>query len=93
MRMNLVDDEATLLIAGRFTFDDHAEFRDAIRSVLGKAKTLNLDLSDVTYLDSAALGMMLIAKDQIPKVQIAGARGQVLTALNIANFGKLFTYV
>lgn len=52
-------------LRGSFTFKDHHGFRavlDALTAARGSRKTL--DLSEVDFLDSAALGMLLIAEDE-----------------------------
>jgi anti-anti-sigma regulatory factor len=82
---------ATLYTEGRFTFNCHNDFRTNLLKLIG-CTTLDLDLTECTYLDSSALGMILIARDRFPGVNIRliNAKGDVLKALNIANFGKLF---
>lgn len=54
-----------LSLAGRFTFADHDGFQpviDAIGSV--DAETWEIDLKNLEFMDSAALSMLLIARDQ-----------------------------
>ena len=54
------------------------------------------DLGNVAYLDSSALGMLLMLRDKAKSsgktVCLANARG-VRQVLDIANFGKLFPIV
>ena len=52
-------------LAGAFTFKDHHVFRtvlDTLKQAPGNQHVF--DLSGVEFLDSAALGMMLIAEDE-----------------------------
>ena len=56
---------AVMALNGAFTFKDHHSFRslmDQLRASTGHHHVL--DLSDVDFVDSAALGMLLIANDE-----------------------------
>lgn len=52
-------------IGGRFDFSVHKQFRDATSQVLTHVKKIEVDLSSADYLDSSALGMLLILRDKI----------------------------
>jgi len=86
-----------LHLQGRFDFHSHREFRTAYENALKSslAKTLTLDFGKVDYLDSSALGMLLLLKEKADaggrQVELAGLKGTVKQVLDIANFGKLFT--
>jgi HptB-dependent secretion and biofilm anti anti-sigma factor len=61
-------DGVVISIRGNFTFKDHYGFRavlDALAASSGSRKTL--DLSKVEFLDSAALGMLMIAEEEIAR--------------------------
>lgn len=87
---------AVIRLQGRFDFNAHREFREAIDTVLGDAASHQavVDLGDVDYLDSSALGMLLMLRDKAKgagkAVSLANAKGAVKQVLDIANFGKLF---
>jgi len=53
-----------------------------------------VDLALVEYLDSSALGMLLMLRDKIKasnrRVALVNCRGPVKQVLEIANFAKLF---
>lgn len=94
-RVNVSEGRAVILLAGRFDFGSHDVFREAVDSVLtSPATAIAVDFSDVDYLDSSALGMLLMLRDQARgtarDVTLAGCRGAVKQILDIANFGKLF---
>ena len=82
-------------ICGRFDFSVHKQFRDATNQVLSSVKKIEVDLSAADYLDSSALGMLLILRDKVAgnkdSVVIKGATTDVKKILQIANFDKLFT--
>ncbi len=90
------DGQATISLKGRFDFNTHREFRTAIDEAVADAKVkgVQLDLGGVEYLDSSALGMLLILRDKMGNAHkalaLANCRGSVRQVLDIANFGKLF---
>lgn len=86
---------AHIRLQGRFDFNAHREFREAIDTVLGSPATVVVvDFAGVEYLDSSALGMLLMLRDRAKsaarEVTLSGCRGAVKQILDIANFGKLF---
>ena len=89
-------DKSVIQLGGRFDFNAHREFRDAIDQVLVQrtAQAIHIDMGEVTYMDSSALGMLLMMRDKArttgKTVSLANTRGSVRQVLDIANFGKLF---
>ncbi len=86
----------TVRLRGRFVFASHREFNDAVDAALKTSEpNVIIDLSDTVYIDSAALGMLLLARhraEQLGKtITLKGAEGTVLQVLQIANFDRLFT--
>jgi HptB-dependent secretion and biofilm anti anti-sigma factor len=57
-------------------------------------REVEIDFAQVDYVDSSALGMLLMLKEKAQasskKVTLANCRGTVKQVLDIANFGKLF---
>lgn len=88
--------EKSLQIPERFDFGYHKEFTDQYQAILdaGDVKEIALDFTKVSYLDSSALGMMVLfqkkAKSQNINVRIRGARESAKEILQIANFDRLF---
>ena len=83
-------------LKGRFDFNAHREFREAVDQALqgdGQPE-IQVDFSAVDYLDSSALGMLLMLRDKArgagKTVALANCRGAVKQVIEIANFGKLF---
>jgi len=91
------DGKATITLSGRFDFNAHRDFRDGYEAVLNASgvQSLDIDLSGVDYLDSSALGMLLLLKERVSarniKLVLTGCKGTVKQILEIANFNKLFT--
>jgi anti-anti-sigma factor len=93
--VTIKENRAQIRLQGRFDFNAHREFREAIDTVLsGPATLVVVDFAGVEYLDSSALGMLLMLRDRAKsatrEVTLTGCRGAVKQILDIANFGKLF---
>jgi anti-anti-sigma factor len=88
--------KAVVKLSGRFDFNTHREFRGAYEPLVTDAsvRSVVVDFSGVDYLDSSALGMLLMLRDKLgganKDVALTGVRGNVKQVLDIANFGKLF---
>jgi anti-anti-sigma factor len=93
----LIDNgKAVVKLHGRFDFDAHREFRESCNACLDatQVREIELDLGDVDYLDSSALGMLLMLKERADaaakRVVLSACRGTVKQVLDIANFGRIF---
>jgi anti-anti-sigma factor len=88
--------KAIVKLSGRFDFNTHREFRGAYEPLVAdtSVRSVVVDFSGVDYLDSSALGMLLMLRDKLgganKEVALTGVRGNVKQVLDIANFGKLF---
>ena len=80
-------------IVGRFDFSCHAAFRDAYTGAPSGCEFV-VDMADASYMDSAALGMLLLLREHVQqqggRVSITNCRGQTYDVLQIANFHRLF---
>ena len=87
--------ELTVQIEGRFDFSAHQEFRDAYEKAGESVKQYTIDMSNATYLDSSALGMLLLLRDHAggdsANVRITKCNPDVRKILTISNFEQLFT--
>ncbi len=90
------DDGQTLIIQieGRFDFSTHQAFRDAYEHGDPEINRYVVDLSDTTYLDSSALGMLLLLRDfaggDSSRISIENCNSDVRRILSISNFEQLF---
>lgn len=88
--------EKSLQIPERFDFSYHKEFTTQYQAILdaGGVSGIALDFSKVSYLDSSALGMMVLfqkkAKTANISVRVRGAKDSAKEILQIANFDRLF---
>jgi anti-anti-sigma factor len=88
---------AIIHMSGRFDFNVHRDFKGAYDPLLQQKdiNSLEIDLSGVEYLDSSALGMLLLLRERAAaegkEVVLCKPGSTVLQILDIANFAKLFT--
>ena len=85
----------SIAIEDRFDFSLHQQFRDAYSSSNNSGTRFVLELAKATYMDSSALGMILLLKDHAEKlsgeVVINNQSEAVYKILEIAQFHKLMT--
>ncbi len=90
------DGTATLTLSGQFDFNAYTDFKPYQNQVLETpgVKEIVLDVSKLEYLDSAALGTLLLlrekAQDKNIEIVISGAQGVVKEILEIAHFQRMF---
>jgi HptB-dependent secretion and biofilm anti anti-sigma factor len=88
-------DGIVISLRGSFTFKDHHGFR-AVLDALGGASGTNrvLELSGVDFLDSAALGMLLIADDETArthgKLTLRNPSAQISRLFELSAMDALF---
>jgi anti-anti-sigma factor len=89
--------KAVVRLQGRFDFSAHRELRDSCGALIESAEVreLDLDMGGVEYMDSSALGMLLLLKERADaaskRVALRNCKGVVRQVLDIANFGKIFS--
>lgn len=84
---------ATLVLENRFTFTDHEAFRHVIEDLGDRPPSdLTIDLSGLIYMDSAAVGMLLLLRERLDRIRIVlkGANTPVRDLIRIARLGTLF---
>lgn len=83
-------------LQGKFTFSDNQAFREVLEKIAQDGITrVVFDMSKVEFVDSAALGMLLLAHDEAAKhdksLVISGIKGQVEKMFKVARFDAMFT--
>lgn len=83
-----------IAVSGKFDFQLYDEFRSAYVDTQGSGIRYTVDLSGTDYLDSSALGMLLLLREHAggegAKIDITNSSPDVKKILDVANFGKLF---
>lgn len=90
---------ATISMNGRFDFSAHRSFKEAYDPLLQQKDitSLEINLADVVYMDSSALGMLLLlherAQAEGKEVVLSRANSTVSQILDIANFENYSPFV
>jgi anti-anti-sigma factor len=85
-----------LSISGRFTFALYKEFFASYKELPARPASVDVDLSEVDYIDSAALGMLLSMRNYLgpeARLRLLNAPDMVRRVLEIACFDKTFELV
>jgi len=86
--------EHKITIQGRFDFLGQSEFRTAYEKVPSSSHFI-IDFSKADYMDSSALGMLLLLRDYAGEdkanILLTGCCSEIKNILEISNFHQLFT--
>jgi len=86
--------EVTIHVSGRFDFAIHDQFRKAYEGSVKPGARVEINLREVDYLDSSALGMLLLLREFVGEddadVQITNANPEIKNILRVSNFERLF---
>ena len=98
MKYNVIPEADGLRIGlqEKLGFRDHQDFRRLVTEVLErKPRRVNVDLSGVSDIDSAGLGLLVILNDRLKQVgaalRLSRPSEDVKHLLTIVEFDKLFT--
>ncbi len=91
----ILDNRLIISIIGEFTFEDHQTFREIINLISESNDShIQLNLSRLEFVDSAALGMLLIAREEAAahdkKIVLAQPTATVEKGFHISKFDQLF---
>lgn len=94
IQSSLADSVLTIRVSERFDFSAYQEFRDCYENLSEQPGRYVVDFLDATYLDSSALGMLLLLRDhgggdEAP-IELVNCNPDVRKILTISNFGQLF---
>ena len=86
--------EASFSITGRFDFEMHTDFRNALKEVGSNMRKYVVDMGAVEEIDSSALGMLLLLRENAGgengSVQLIRCRPDIIDILKMANFQSIF---
>ena len=96
INVQIRDSVARITMFGRFDFQVHREFKDAYTPLLSNAavREIEIEMSKVVYLDSSALGMLMLLNERVKEanksVVLLNVSNVVAQVLEVANFSKIF---
>lgn len=82
-------------LRGRLTFDGNERFRTIVESLSGQPqRPVTVDVSQLEFIDSAGLGMLLLLKDALTgHLTLQAPQGQVKRLLAASHFNTLMPIV
>lgn len=94
-----MSDIETIRLPNRFDYSFHRRFGELYAPLVDNSpcKEIVLDFTQVEYLDSSALGMMVLLQKKsaahAKRVKIKGAKGATEDILKMANMQKIFEFI
>lgn len=83
-----------IIISDLFDYSVHTDFRTAYRDT-PTSTIFIIDMAQVSYMDSAALGMLLLLREHIgddpKKISIVSCNPEIKNIFTVAKFHNLFT--
>lgn len=94
-QFDITADAAIVHLNGQLTFAENSAFRRVVEGLQQTgADEVVIDLAALDYIDSAGMGMLLVARDLTAarggRVRLGNASGQVARMLQLAKFGDFF---
>ena len=84
----------TISITGRFDITVYKVFSEAYKDKIDSVSQWNIEMADVEYMDSSALGMLLMFRERVGgdnvQINIVNCNPGIKNILKTANFDKLF---
>ena len=84
----------TINAPARIDITAHKEFGEAYKDKLGPVSSCVVDMAEVEFMDSSALGMLLMFRERAVaenvEITIANCSPGINKILSMANFDKLF---
>lgn len=87
--------QCEVTLSGRFLFSDNQTFKEIITMAeAGEIESISVNLAGVTFMDSAALGMLLLLRDRTDargiRLVLRQPAGQVCKVFEVSRFHQLF---
>jgi anti-anti-sigma factor len=90
-----VQGQAIVHLDGRFDFGARKDFKDAVEQATQGGAPIVLDLGKVTFVDSSALGLLVICHQNLKSKNIpfylVNPQTYVKQVLDLANIGKMIS--
>ncbi|MBT5646284.1 MAG: STAS domain-containing protein [Rhodospirillaceae bacterium] len=96
--MNVHGDHVEITLSGELTFSSYKEFQEVMKSATDAGKkSCIIDLSALSSIDSAGIGMLLFANDETKQTNIdlslRGPQGPVKTVLEHTKINEVIPIV
>ena len=93
IREDVADGKTIVYLEGRFDFGTRKSFKEMVTLASEKGNPIVLDLEKVTFVDSSALGLLVICHQNLKNSKIpfylVNPQAYVKQVLDLANIGKM----
>ncbi len=98
IKKNIENGVCIFSLKGKFVFSDNQAFKGVVDVVKSSEfPSVILDLSELEFVDSAALGMFLVIRDEAKKrsvnLSLSNPVGHVQKMFTLSNFSSLFNII
>jgi len=94
IKADVKDELVTISIDGSFDVSAYETFKDICQKNLTDTNRFIIDMQKTSYMDSSALGMLLLLREKTAgdkrRITLVNVGGNVQSILEIAQFQKLF---
>lgn len=84
----------TINVSGRFDFSVHREFREVYKGMDVSTKSFVVNMQNAEYMDSSALGMLLLLREQAggeqANIKIINCNEEIKNIFAVSNFHRIF---
>ena len=85
----------TIALAETFDFENHKDFRSFVKEAISDgANKIVVDFNQVKYIDSSALGMLMLAKHEVSdancSIELTNLSGHAKNVLQLVKFDDKF---
>lgn len=91
----MASDTLVIKMPARFDYSSSVDFNAAIAQALAQAELIRLDCSDMNYIDSAGIGLLVMSHKKAQEKSVSLVMGNLKAApreiLELANMQKLIT--
>lgn len=95
--VNIADHRAKLTLSGKLTYEENESFRESLSALEEhEAQEIMIDISNLEFVDSAGLGMLLLLRDRMPqncRIGLSGANAQVRKILTLTRLDQMFMLI
>jgi anti-anti-sigma factor len=93
-KLDTQDDKVVVHVKGMLTFDDHENFKKIVAAIDGSiSKRIEIDLAETVMIDSAGIGMLLLANDKAKQGEkslvLKGVSGHVAKVVELSKIDQL----
>ncbi len=92
-QLSLDGSELRIVIDGRFDYNVHTDFKDSYRNLSPEIRYV-IELSQATYIDSSALGMLLLLREYAGEndadIRLLNCSPDLRKIFSVSNMDKIF---